>query len=75
MKTEFIPKKTDRQFARQKRDLDIYNEYNKLTADKEQSKTVVNKYLMKKYDISSEGTIYVIRRRVEKRLKEEEAAV
>ena len=27
MKTEFIPKKTDRQFARQKRDLDIYGKY------------------------------------------------
>lgn len=70
---EVIPKMTDCQMARQERDLAIYNEYNELTADKEQSKIVVNQYLMKKYGISSEGTIYTIRKRVEERLRKEAA--
>ena len=70
---EVIPKMTDCQMVRQERDLAIYNEYNELTADKEQSKTVVNQHLMKKYGINSEGTIYTIRKRVEERLKREEA--
>ena len=37
-----------------------------------QSKTVVTEHLMKKYGIHSQGTIYLIRRRVEERLKSKE---
>ena len=66
-----IRKQTMGQERREKRDIAIYTEYNSLVAVKGQSKTEVNKYLMKKYGIESEGTIYVIRKRVEKRLKAE----
>lgn len=72
---EVIPKMTKCQTARMERDLAIFNEYNKLASVSGQSKTEVNKYLMQKYNVSSEGTIYVIRKRVEKRLKKEEGQV
>ena len=64
--------KTDCQKERAKRDLAIYNEYNELMSVEGQSKTLVVAHLMKKYNVHSQGTIYVIRRRVEERLKEQE---
>lgn len=71
MAMEEIRKQTVVQERREKRDLAIYTEYNSLVAVKGQSRTEVNKYLMKKYGIESEGTIYVIRKRVEERLTAE----
>lgn len=65
--------KTDCQVEREKRDRAIYDEYNALTAIEGQSRTRVNEYLMKKYGIHSVGTIYQIRARVEKSIKQEEA--
>ena len=65
--------KPDGQRWREKRDMAIYKEYTELMSAKGQSKTGVNDYLMKKYGIHSQGTIYVIRRRVEKQLKAKEA--
>lgn len=69
--------KTDCQREREERDLAIYNEYNELMSVEGQSKTLVHEHLMKKYGVHSQGTIYVIRRRVEERLNRqtEEAAV
>lgn len=64
--------KTPRQTEREARDLAIYNEYNSLMTVEGQSKTVVTEHLMKKYGIHSQGTIYLIRRRVEERLKSKE---
>lgn len=64
--------KTQCQEEREARDLAIYNEYNELMSVKGQSKTLVMEHLMKKYGIHSIGTIYVIRRRVEERLKKKE---
>lgn len=61
--------KTPCQEEREARDLAIYNEYNELMSVKGQSKTLVMEHLMKKYGVHSIGTIYVIRRRVEERLK------
>lgn len=69
---EAIIFKTPCQTEREERDLAIYNEYNELMAVEGQSKTLVTEHLMKKYGIHSMGTIYVIRRRVEERLKREE---
>lgn len=63
--------KTDCKVQREERDLAIYNEYNELISIEGQSKTLVTEHLMKKYDIHSSGTIYVIRKRVEERLKAE----
>lgn len=64
--------KTPCQTEREARDLAIYNEYNSLMTVEGQSKTVVTEHLMKKYGIHSQGTIYLIRRRVEERLKSKE---
>lgn len=64
--------KTQCQAEREARDLAIYNEYNELMSVNGQSKTLVMEHLMKKYGIHSIGTIYVIRRRVEERLKKKE---
>lgn len=64
--------KTPCRTEREKRDLAIYNEYNELMAVKGQSKTLVSEHLMKEYGIHSQATIYIIRRRVEERLKREE---
>ena len=62
------------QEERDARDLEIYNEYNELTSVEGQSKTGVVELLMKKYDIHSASTIYVIRERVEKRRSKEGGA-
>ena len=64
--------KTPCQTEREARDLAIYNEYNSLMTVEGQSKTVVTEHLMKKFGIHSQGTIYLIRRRVEERLKSKE---
>lgn len=62
--------RTPLQTEREARDLAIYREYKELVDGQGASKTVVTELLMKKYGIHSQATIYVIRRRVEKRLKE-----
>lgn len=64
IKTEFRIKKEARELA-------IYNEYNELMAQPGAMATEVDKYLTEKYGFGSKGTIWVIRKRVEKRLKEE----
>ena len=64
--------RTPCQTEREARDLAIYNEYNDLMTVEGQSKTVVTEHLMKKYGIHSQGTIYLIRRRVEEKLKSQE---
>ena len=66
--------KTALQEKREARDLAIYNEYNTLAANPEQSKEELNKYLMEKYGIHSTGTLYLIRKRVEERLKRDGGA-
>lgn len=64
--------KTPCQTEREERDLAVYNDYQEMTSVEGQSKTVVTEFLMNKYGIHSAGTIYVIRQRVEKRLREQE---
>ncbi|MGP1526965.1 MAG: hypothetical protein ACTTI2_06130 [Bacteroidales bacterium] len=54
---------------RERRNLALYEEYTELTSVEGQGKTGVNGYLMRKYGIHSQSTIYVIIRRVEERLK------
>ena len=72
--TPQLKKTTDLQDERAVRDLAIYNEYNALAAVKGQSKTQITKYLMEKYNIHSDGTIYTIRKRVEERIRREGGA-
>lgn len=66
--------KTECAEAREARDLAIYNDWCAMTAIDGQSKTRVTEYLMKKYNIHSAGTIYVIRQRVADRLAKEKEA-
>lgn len=63
--------KTECAEAREARDLAIYNDWCAMTAVEGQSKTRVTEYLMQKYGIHSQGTIYVIRQRVAKRLADQ----
>lgn len=63
--------KTECREKREARDSAIYNEYNELMAVEGQSKTLVNEHLMKKYNIHSVGTIYIIRRREAARQEKE----
>lgn len=63
--------RTKLQERRRKRDMAIYSEYEEMMKVPGQSSTEVAKRLMQKYDINSLGTIYVIRKRVAKRLQEE----
>lgn len=71
---EFDLRFTDAEKERYNRDLAIYNEYNRLVAEGGR-KTKINAFLMEKYNIKAEGTLYTIRKRVEERLKREEAQV
>lgn len=67
IQTQETPKlriKTELQEEREARDLAIFNEYNKLVANPEQSKKTAVEFLMAKYGIHSAGTIYVILKRV-----------
>lgn len=61
--------KTELQKEREQRDFALYSDYEKMMSVEGQSSTEVAKYLMKKYSIHSLGTIYVIRKRVESKLK------
>ena len=61
--------KTPCQVLREKRDEAIFYEYENLMAVPAQSRTEVVSFLMKKYNLHSHATIYVIRKRVEERLK------
>lgn len=63
--------KTKFQVEKERRDLAIYTEYQELVADPEKSKVAIAEYLCEKYHIASLSTIYDIRDRVEKRLKEQ----
>lgn len=67
--------KTPCQIEREKRDKAIYDEYNELMAVQGQSATIVTERLMNKYGFHSQATIYVIRKRVADRLKEEGVGV
>lgn len=72
MKNKLKIFKTDCRKEREARDRAIYNEYNALMSVKGQSSTLVTQHLMKKYNIHSTGTIYVIRRRVAANINEQE---
>lgn len=63
--------KTKFQEEKEQKYLAIYNEFNLLASVKENKKTAITKFLMKKYDIHSENTIYKIRRDVGKLLNEQ----
>lgn len=63
-----LKEKTALQEQREARDLAIYNEYNALASNPEQSKVELGKYLMEKYNLHSSGTLYAILKRVRERI-------
>lgn len=69
---ETVLLKTPLQLEREKRDTAIYKEWNELTAQPGASRISVAKHLMSKYNIYSLGTIYTIKARMERKLKEKE---
>ncbi|MDR3046543.1 MAG: hypothetical protein LBU51_02890 [Bacteroidales bacterium] len=64
--------KTPWKIIKEAKELEIYKEYNELIKEPGAMATAVDTHLAGKYGFGSETTIWVIRRRVEKRLKEEE---
>lgn len=66
---EGIILKTPCQQEREARDLAIYKDYHNIMAVEGQSKLMAHEYLCRKYGIHSQGTIYTILKRVEKRLQ------
>lgn len=59
-----IRRTTAFQAERDARDRAICDEYNRLAADPEIPRTEINRYLMEKYNLHSNGTLYAIRQRV-----------
>lgn len=64
--------KTPYRVDKEAKELAIYKEYNDLMSKAGQSATAVVEYLMEKHNIHSASTIYLIRKRVEERLKTQE---
>lgn len=65
--------KTPFRIKKEARELAIYNEYNELMSQPGAMATAVDRHLTEKYGFGAESTIWFIRKRVEKRLKEEAA--
>lgn len=65
--------KTAYQEEQEAKDMAIYKEWNELMQLPRQSASAVTQHLMQKYGIHSQSTIWVIRKRVESRIKKEEA--
>lgn len=66
--------KPDGRAEREARDLAVYSDYQELMTVEGQSKTKVHEYLMQKYNVHSQSTIYLILKRVEERKRKEGAA-
>lgn len=62
--------KTDYKLKKEDRELAIYSEYSELMAQPGAMATAVAEHLMTKYNIYAKSTIWFIRKRVEKRLSE-----
>lgn len=67
--------KSEYRKEREKRDLAIYQEYLEMMSIEGQSKMLVTQHLMKKYNVHSSGTIYLIRKRVEDMMKHKNATL
>lgn len=61
--------KTKCQTERELQDYAVYSDYERLASIPGQSKTEIVSHLMEKYHFHAPSTIYVIRKRVEERLK------
>ena len=59
---------TPLQEQRKRRNIALYNEYNEIMRQPNQSKTEVNRYLMQKYKLGTVASVYQIRKQVEQQL-------
>jgi hypothetical protein len=64
--------KTPFRIKKEARELAIYNEWHELMAQPGAMASAVDRYLAQKYEFGAETTVWFIRKRVEKRLKEED---
>lgn len=66
---------TDTRSKKEETEMAVYTEYQRLVSEpgKKKMATMVIKYLMEKFSIKSPSTVYSILKRVEGRLKEEQA--
>ena len=62
--------KTQFQLEKEAKELAVYTEHKELMSQPGAMATAVDEILMRKYGIYSKSTIWFIRKRVEKRLKE-----
>lgn len=61
---EKIELRTDYRLEKERRDLAICEEYERLASVPETSKTKIEEYLMRKYGLHSRTTLWTIRKRV-----------
>ena len=61
--------KTELQRERELQDYAIYSDYERMASTPGAAKTAIVKALMEKYNLHAPSTVYVIRKRVEERLK------
>lgn len=64
--------KTPFQLEKERRDLEIYNAYNELKSQPGAMATAVDKAICEQFGLFAPSTVWAIRKRVEKRLKEQE---
>ena len=62
--------KTKFRIEKDAKDLAVYTDWKELISKKGAMASAVDEYLMKKYNIHSRSTIWFIRQRVEKRLRD-----
>lgn len=67
---EEVARKTKYRIKKEAEDLAIYNDYNEFMSSPDAMATAADAYIMEKYDIASKSTVWFVRKRVEKRLKE-----
>lgn len=64
--------KTPFQLEKEKKDLEIYNAYNELKSQPGAMATAIDKVICERFGLFAPSTIWAVRKRVEKRLKEQE---
>jgi len=67
--------KTKWRLRKEAQDLEIYKEYQELMSVEGAMAMAVMRYLIEKYDLGAESTVWSIRKRVEKRIKSGEIKV
>ena len=67
--------RTDHSLETERRNLSLYEEYNRLISEPGVSKTKVEEYLCKKHGLHSRSTIWAIRKRVAESMTAQEGVI